>query len=70
MLQESIDRDNSHRKMTAKEAKVLNKLETIIDKLKRWENVQNRWLKSWLNEDEYAQKNSIWYEQLELCQEL
>ena len=32
--------------------------------------MQNRWLKSWLNEDEYAQKNSIWYEQLELCQEL
>ena len=35
LLQESIDRDNPHRKLTAKEAKGLNKLETIVDKLKR-----------------------------------
>ena len=35
---------NSRRKLTAEEAKRLAKLESIADKLKRGENVQNRQL--------------------------
>ena len=53
------------RELTAEEAKRLNKLEAIADKLKRGENVQNRQLQTWLSEDEYAQLKAEWQEQLE-----
>jgi hypothetical protein len=46
---------NPRRKLTVIETKRLSKLETIADKLKRGENVQNRQLQTWLSEDEYAQ---------------
>ena len=51
--------------MTAEETKRLNKLETIADKLKRGENVQNRQLQTWLCSEEYAQIEVDWQEQLE-----
>jgi len=41
-LQARIDEANPRRELTAEEAKRLAKLETIADKLKRGENVQNR----------------------------
>ena len=47
-------------KLTAKETKCLNKLEAIVSKLKREENVQNRQLQTWLSEDEYAQVDIEW----------
>ena len=47
-------------KLTAKETKRLNKLEAIVSKLKREENVQNRQLQTWLSEDEYAQVDIQW----------
>jgi len=44
LLQERIEKTNPRRKLTAEETKRLAKLETIADKLKRGENVQNRQL--------------------------
>ena len=55
LLQERVEKSNPRRKLTAEETKRLAKLETIADKLKRGENVQNRQLQTWLSEDEYAQ---------------
>ena len=48
----------------------LAKLEAIAEKLKRGENVQNRQLQTWLSDDEYAQIEAEWNEQLELRNEL
>ena len=52
LLQEHIEKSNPRRKLTSEEAKRLAKLETIADKLKRGENVQNRQLQTWLSEHE------------------
>ena len=49
MQQERIDKANPRRNLIAEEAKRLNKLEAITDKLKRGENVQNRQLQTWLS---------------------
>ena len=68
--QEWIEKANPRRNLTADEAKRLAKLEVITDKLKLGENVQNRQLKSWLSEDEYAQLEYKWQEQIELRNEL
>tara|TARA_E500000331_G_C16593923_1_gene428652 strand:- start:46 stop:342 length:297 start_codon:yes stop_codon:yes gene_type:complete len=54
LLQERIEKTNPRRTLTAKESKRLSKLEGIIDKLRRGENVQNRQLQTWLSDDEYA----------------
>ncbi|MDC1231780.1 hypothetical protein N8076_00735 [Gammaproteobacteria bacterium] len=70
LLQEQIEKANPHRQLTAEETKRLNKLETIAHKLKRRENVQNRQLQTWLSEDEFAQVDIEWKEQLELREEL
>jgi len=70
LLQERIDKSNPRRKLTAEETKRLAKLEAIAEKLKRGENVQNRQLQTWLSEDEYAQIEVEWQEQLELREEL
>ena len=70
LLQERIEKANPRRILSAEETKRLNKLEAIADKLKRWENVQNRQLQTWLSEEEYAQLEYEWKEQLELRNEL
>ena len=70
LLQERIEKANPRRKLSAEEIKRLNKLESIADKLKRGENVQNRQLQTWLSEDEYEQLEYEWQEQLELRNEL
>ena len=70
LLQERFDKANPRRELTAEETKRFNKLEAIADKLKRGENVQNRQLQTWLNEDEYKQLEYEWQEQLELREEL
>ena len=44
LLKERIEKANPHRTLTAEGAKHLAKLETIADKLKRGDNVQNRQL--------------------------
>ena len=69
-LQERIEKANPRCALTAEETKRLQKLEGIADKLKRGENVQNRQLQTWLKEDEYAQLEAEWKEQLELRSEL
>jgi hypothetical protein len=46
LLQERTEKANPRRKLTSKEAKRLAKLETITEKLKRRENVQNRQLQT------------------------
>ena len=55
LLQEQIAKANPHRKLTSEENTRLAKLETIADKLKLGENVQNRQLQTWLSEHEYEQ---------------
>ena len=70
LLQKRIEKANPRRKLTIEEAKRLNKLEAIADKLKHGENVQNRQLQTWLSDEEYAQLEYEWQEQLELRSEL
>ena len=70
LLRERIDKANPRRILTAEEQKRLSKLEGILGTLKRGENVQNRQLQTWLSEDEYAQVDIEWQEQLELHEEL
>ena len=70
LLQERIEKVNPRHKLTAEESKRLAKLESIADKLKHRENVQNRQLQRWLIEHEYAQIEAEWQEQLELREEL
>ena len=70
LLQERIEKSNPRRKLISEEIKRLTKLEALADKLKRGENVQNRQLQTWLSEDEYAQVDIEWQEQLELRNEL
>ena len=48
----------------------LAKLIGMLDELIRGENVQNRQLQTWLSEDDYAQVDIEWKEQLELREEL
>jgi len=69
-LQERIDKANPRRKLAKDETTKLAKLEGIAEKLKRGENVQNRQLQTWLSEDEYAQVDIEWQEQLEIREEL
>ena len=70
LLQESLGKNNSRRKLTAAEERRLSKLEAIVSKLIRGENVQNRQLQTWLSQDEYAQVDIEWQEQLEIREEL
>ena len=71
LLQERIAKANPRRtELTAEEKTKLAKLEGIVEKLKRGENVQNRQLQTWLSADEYAQVDIEWQEQLELREEL
>jgi hypothetical protein len=70
LLQERIDKTSPRRRLAKDETIKLAKLEEIATKLKRGENVQNRQLQTWLSEDEYAQVDIEWQEQLELREEL
>lgn len=70
LLRERIEKANPRRTLTAEETKRLAKLKAIADKLKRGENVQNRQLQTWLNEEEYERLEYEWQEQLELRNEL
>ena len=70
LLQERIEKANPRRELTTEETKRLAKLEGIAEKLKRGKKVQNRQLQTWLSEDEYAQLEYEWQEQLELRGEL
>ena len=70
LLQERLDKANPRRKLAKDETTKLAKLEGIAEKLKRGENVQNRQLQTWLSEDEYAQVDIEWQEQLEIREEL
>ena len=70
LLPERIEKANPRRELNADETKRLAKLEAIADKLKRGENVQNRQLQTWLSEDEYAQIEAEWQEQLALRERL
>ena len=57
LLQERIEKANPRRGLTTEETKRLKKLGGIADKLKRGENVQNRQLQTWLNDDDYANRS-------------
>ena len=70
LLQERIDKANLRRKLAKDETTKRAKLEGIAEKLKRGERVQNRQLQTWLSEDEYAQVDIEWQEQLEIRKEL
>ena len=60
LLQERLDKDNPRHKLTAEEAKRLAKLEGMVERLTRGENVQNRQLQTWLSDDEYEQIAADW----------
>ena len=61
LLREHLGQCNPRRKeLTAEETKRLRKLEGIADKLKRELNVQNRQLRIWLSENEYAAIDAEW----------
>ena len=60
LLQERIEKVNPRRQLTSEEVKRLAKLETIAEKLKLEENVQNRKLQTWLSEEEYEQLEYEW----------
>jgi hypothetical protein len=60
LLQESLNKANSRRALTAEVQKRLLKLESIATRLKRGENVQNRQLQTWLSDDEYEQIAAEW----------
>ena len=70
LLQERIETANPRRELTALETKRLEKLAAIAEKLKRGKNVQNRQIQTWLSEDEYAQIEAEWQEQLALRETL
>ena len=70
LLQKRIEKAQPSRSLTAEEAKRIKKLEAIAVKLRRGENVQNRQLQTWLNEEEHEQLEYEWQEQLELRSEL
>ena len=70
LLQKQIEKANPRRQLTSEEEKRLAKLEAIAEKLKRGENVQNRQLQTWLRDEEYAEIEAEWQEQLELRSEL
>jgi len=66
-----LDKANPRRtELTEEEKKRLAKLEGIVERLSRGENVQNRQLKTWLSDDEYAELEQAWEEQRELGEEL
>ena len=66
LLQDRIDKTSPRRQLAKDETIKLAKLEVIATKLKRGENIQNRQLQTWLSEDEIAQVDIEWQEQLEL----
>ena len=70
LLQERLDKVNPRRKLAKDETTKLAKLEGIVEKLKRGENVQNRQLQTWLSENQYAELEQAWQEQLEIREEL
>ncbi len=70
LLQERIEKSNPCRNLTAEEAKRLAKFEAIADKLRREKNVQNHQLQTWLSEDEQAQLEAEWQQQIRLFEEL
>ena len=71
LLQERINHSRpAPDNLSSEQQKRLCKLNSILEKLKRGENVQNRLLQQWLSEDEYAQIEAEWQEQLELRDEL
>ena len=69
LLQERLDKANPRRKLAKDETTKLAKLEGIVEKLKRGENVQNRQLQTWLSENQSAELEQAWQEQLELREE-
>ena len=57
-LQERFDKTNPCRQLAKDETTKLAKLEGIVEKLKRGENVQNHQLAIWLTEAGYESRNS------------
>jgi hypothetical protein len=70
LLLESIDKSNPRRKLAKDETTKLAKLEGIVEKLKRGQNVQNRQLQTWLSDDEYEQIAAVWDTQKHFREEL
>ena len=70
-LIELEDKANPRRaNLTKEEQTRIEKLTDIVARLKRRENVQNRQLKTWLTDDEFATIEAEWQEQRALREEL
>jgi tetratricopeptide (TPR) repeat protein len=71
LLKERFEQANPRRTELSKhETKRLERLEAIVENLKRGKNVQNRQLQTWLTEGEYAEFEQAWAEQQQLREEL
>jgi hypothetical protein len=70
LLQERLDKTNPRRKLEKDKITKLAKLEGIVEKLRRRENVQNRQLQTWLSEGEYSQIEAEWDTQILFREEL
>ena len=70
LQQQRMVKVNPRSNLTSEEAKRLDKLKTITDKLKRGENVQNRQLQTWLSVGEYEQIAAEWDTQKHFREEL
>lgn len=71
LLQVHRRKANPRRKeLTKEEQQKLDKLNGILSKLKRGENVQNRQLQNWLSADEYEQITAEWDTQKHFREEL
>jgi hypothetical protein len=71
LLQERLDKAYPRRKkLTREETAKLAKLESIAERLRRGENVQNRQLQTWLSADEYEQIAAEWDTQKHFREEL
>ena len=65
LLQERLDKTNPRRKLAKDETTKLAKLEGIVEKLKRGENVQNLRLTTWLTED--AERTNLFLDVKKTC---
>ena len=62
--------NRSKRTLTADEQRTLDALQDMQSKLEQGQHVQNRRLKKWLTDDQYALIDELWQEQLQLRDEL
>ena len=69
-IQQQMDKSNPRRLELTKEEQKIDKLNGLLDKLKRGENVQNRHLQTWVTEDECSKIATEWDTKKQFREEL